>query len=207
MIDLTTLEGGGGKKPAKKKADKPLLNTVAGDTVDTYCQGKGIEAEGKQIKSGPEAMIKESYLEELFNRNAGIAEAAKTFRANGTSNQDRVTVYHTTSWARCILQDGTELLPEGSAKQRSLKDTTKGKYDKCFEEHVEIKMDTGEIPSALREEFILDMIAVLNKYHQAHNLRKILKFTPAFEAGRYEILTPKQNLEVNQHMPVSVVVR
>ena len=206
-MDLTKLEGGGGKKPVKGKQDRPLLNTIAAERVDAFCQGKGIEKEGQQLKASPEAEIKEAYLEELFNRNAGVAEASKTFRAMGSSNQDRVTVYHNNNWTRCVLQDGTQALPEGEAKVRVLKDTTKGKYDKCFEEHVEIKMDTAEIPASIRNEFLMDMIAVLNKYHQAHNLRKVLKFTPMFTAGRYEMLTPRQNLQVNQHMPVSVIVR
>ena len=207
MIDLTELQGGGGKKPAKKKADKPLLNTVSSETVDSFVQGRGIQKEGQQLKAPAEAQIKDAYLNELFNRNAGIAEAAKTFRAVGNSPIDSVTVYHNTNWARCVLQDGTEALPEGAAKEKALKEITKSKYDKCFEEHVEIKMDTSEIPSSLRDEFILDMIGVLNKYHQAHNLRKVLKFSQGFESGRYEILSANQNLQVNQHMPVSVIVR
>ena len=206
-IDLSDLQGGGGKPPAKKKQDKPLLTTVPQEKVDTFCQGKGIEKEGQQIKAPAEAEIKEAYTQELFNRNAGVAEASKTFRAMGTSNQDRVTVYHNTNWARCVLQNGTEVSPEGQAKTRALKDAVKSKYDKCFEEHLEVKMDTSDIPKALRDEFVMDMIAVLNKYHQAHTLRKVLKFTPEFEAGRYEMLTPAQNLLVNQHMPVSVIVR
>lgn len=206
-MDLSKLEGGGGRKPAKSKQDKPLLNTVTPESVDSFCQGKGIEKEGQQLKAPPQAVIKEAYLEELFNRNAGVAEPACTFRAMGTSNQDRVTVYHNQTGAKCVLQGGTEVLPEGAAKDKALKEITKKLYSKCFEEHVEIKMDTSEIPSSMRQEFLLDMIAVLNKYHQAHNLRKVLKFTPEFELGRFEMLTPSQNLQVNQHMPVSVIVR
>lgn len=207
MIDLSDLQGGGGKKPAKKKQDKPLLNGVTADVVDIFCQGNGIKKEGEALKKQPEAEIKEAYLDELFHRNAGVAEAAKTFQASGSAPQDRVTVYHSSAWARAVLQDGTEVDPKGEAKLRVLKDITDKKFNKCFEEHLEIKMDTSEVPKGLRDEFILDMIAVLNKYNQAHTLRKILKLTPAFEAGRYELLSPSQNLQVNQHMPISVICK
>jgi len=207
MIDLSELQGGGGKPPAKKKQDKPLLNGVTNDVVDMFCQGNGIKKEGEALKKGPEGEIKEAYVDELFHRNAGLAEAAKTFQAQGSAPQDRVTVYHNAAWARVVLQDGTEIDPKGDAKLRALQDITKKKFDKCFEEHVEIKMDTSQVAKGQREEFILDMIAVLNKYKQAQTLRKILKFTPAFEASRYEILSPTQNLSVNQHMPLSIICK
>tara|TARA_Y100000004_G_scaffold28994_1_gene29875 strand:- start:37176 stop:37799 length:624 start_codon:yes stop_codon:yes gene_type:complete len=207
MIDLSDLQGGGGKKPAKKKQDKPLLSNVSADTVDMFCQGNGVKKEGEALKAGPEAEIKEAYIHDLFHRNAGLAEAAKTFQARGSAPQDSVTVYHNAAWAKVVLQDGTEIDPKGEAKLRALQDITDKKFDKCFEEHVEIKMDTSQVAKGQRDEFIMDMIAVLNKYKQAHTLRKILKFTPGFEASRYEILNPSQNLQVQQHMPLSIICK
>lgn len=207
MIDLSDLQGGGGKKVTKKKQDKPLLNNITSDVVDTFCQGNGIRKEGEALKAQPEAEIKEAYVNDLFHRNAGVAEAAKTFQARGSAPQDSVTVYHNAAWAKVVLQDGTEVDPKGEAKLRALKDITEKKFDKCFEEHLEIKMDTSLVAKSQREEFILDMIAVLNKYGQAHTLRKVLKFTSAFEAGRYELLSPNQNLQVNQHMPLSIICK
>lgn len=206
-IDLSDLQGGGNAKPLRKKTDKPLLNTVSSDKVDQFLQGNTIRKEGEALKKGPEGEIKEAYIEELFSRNAGVAEPAKTFRAGGSAPADAVTVYSHSTWAKVALQDGTEVDPKGEAKVRALKDITKSKFDKCFEEHVEVKLDTSAIPSKLKDEFVMDMIAVLNKYGQAHTLRKVLKFKREFDAGRYEMLTPQQNLKVDQHIPLTVIVK
>lgn len=206
-MDLSKLKGEGGAKPTKKKSDKPLLNTISKAKVDLFCQGKGIRAEGQDLMNEPKAEIEQCYLTELFNRNAGVAGANKTYRAVGNDSRDSVTVYHNTRWSRAVLQDGVEEDPSGAAKVRELKNITGAKYNKCFEEHLEIKLDTTEIPATLKDEFILDMIAVLNKYHKASCLKKVLRFSPAFEANRYEIITPEKNLLVNQHMPISVVVK
>ena len=202
-MDLSKLQGDGGGKPAKKASDKPLLNTIQPGTVDMFCQGRGIMKEGQDYMSGPKAVIQEGYISEYFNRNAGVAGGVKTFKAAGSDPRDSVTVYSNSAWTKATLQSGTEADPAGEARAKALRDIVKGKYDKCFEEHIEVKLDTSDIPASLRDEFILDMIAVLNKYHKASCLKKILKLVPGFDSSRHELLSPQKNLEVNAHMPLS----
>ena len=163
--------------------------------------------EGQYYMAGPKATLQDNYLSEYFNRNAGVAGGVKTFRAVGSDPRDSVTIYSNATWTKATLQNGTEVDPAGEARAKALKDIVKGKYDNCFEEHIEVKLDTSDIPSSLRDEFVLDMIAVLNKYHKASCLKKILKFAPGFESSRHELLTPQKNLQVNTHMPLSVVIK
>jgi len=206
-MDLSKLKGDGGPAPSKKKSDKPLLNTVEPSSVDMFCQGRGIMKEGQDYMAGPKAVIQENYLSEYFHRNAGVAGSVRTFRAVGNDPRDSVTVYSNDRFTKATLQSGTEVDPAGEARAKALKDIVKGKFDKCFEEHIEVKLDTSDIPATLREEFVLDMIAVLNKYHKASCLKKVLRFTKNFEANRHELLTASKNLEVNTHMPLSVVIK
>ena len=206
-IDLTDLQSGGQDKPTKKKTDKPLLNTISPRIVDEYCTAKGIMKEGQQMLAEPKAVIHDGYINELFTRNAGLTGGESTFKALGSDVRDSLTIYNHSRFSKATLQSGTEASPEGQARLRALKDITKSKFPKCFEEHVEISLDTSEIPTTLRDDFLKDMIAVLNKYHKAGCLKKVLKFSPEFEANRHEILTADQNIKVNQHMPVSVTIR
>jgi hypothetical protein len=208
-MDLSKLKEG--TKPATKKKTnaKPLLssNDDIASAIDLYKQGADVEKQGKELKNEVRHLITGAYIDDLFDRNEGSLTPCTGFTAQGTSVNEKISVYSHDRYAEAELQQGVETDPRGEAIVKELKKNLGPKYKECFDEVAEVTISTSDVPESQREKFLLDVISVLNNYRLANGIKKVLRFSSKFRTERHAMLTPEENKMVNEHMNLSIIIR